>query len=84
MRDYFREPYRGCIVNGKDEMEKLKKNNIFNLIGKIINNKPEINITPKGWFGGSRITVDADFLEYCAKYYDKKIKEKEKDFENIN
>ena len=28
MRDYFREPYRGCIVNGKDEMEKLKKKNL--------------------------------------------------------
>lgn len=84
IRDYFREPYSRCLVNGKDELEKLKKKSIFSLIGKIIEGKTKINIAPQGWSGGSHITVDADFLEYCAKYYDKKIEEKEKEFENIS
>lgn len=81
-RDYFREPYRGCTAR-PDEIEKLKKKNLFSFIGRIINAKTKINVTPKGWFGGNYLTVDADFLEYCAKYYDKKIQEKEETFKNI-
>lgn len=83
IRDYLREPYRNCSLR-PDEREALQKKGLFSFIGKIIDNKTKINITPKGWFGGNYLTVDAEFLEYCAKYYDKKIQEKEKEFENIS
>lgn len=81
---YFREPYEFCVMTYQ-EKEEIRKAKTFKAKLRIIlkNEKPKVKVNYETFSGGVPIDVDKEFLEYCAKYFENKLKEKEEEFNNL-
>ena len=81
---YFREPYDWCLMSYREKQE-IRKAKTFKAKIKLIfkNGKPKAHVNYENWSGGVPVDVDKEFLEYCAKYFENKLKEKEKEFDDL-
>ena len=81
---YFREPYEFCVMTYQ-EKEEIRKAKTFKAKLRVIfkNGKPKVKVNYETFSGGVPIDVDKEFLEYCAKYFENKLKEKEEEFNNL-
>ena len=56
----------------------------FLLRGIFEKNKNRAGLNVRGFFGGKTIECDTEFIEMCHSYFEKKLEEKKKEFEQLN
>ena len=83
-RDYFLKPYDGMR---EEDIKRKKREGVlgkFHFKLKVIREKKvEVEVENWGMFGRESIEVDEEFLKYCGEYFDRRIKDKEKEFNEI-
>jgi len=69
----------------EESVERAKQKKFqFSLCGRHENGKNKVQLNFRGFFGGSTIEVDNDFIIMCQEYFKKKLEEKKKELESLN
>lgn len=80
-----RHEYRSTVDREKAISESKKIGSLFRFMFRRTEkaNEAEVQVNVPPFSGGKTILVDAEFIEYCQEYFEKKLNEKLQELERL-